>query len=146
MSSLHSLDGVHDLSLPDWGPYSKKYFGISHLTDRDRGLRFDFTVIPAFYRRQLGIPDALRPSGYLPWSVAPDLSAIYCVYQDPDAVNHLYCFVPEQEGAIQEYGGYTWMLQEVRTMQDTDRYVNTHQSMAEFMASWAPTERESPPR
>lgn len=89
MSSLHSLDGVHDLSLPDWGPYSKKYFGISHLTDRDQGLRFDFTVIPAFYRRQLGIPDALRPSGYLPWSVAPDLSA-YCYRQQLEARDRVY--------------------------------------------------------
>ncbi len=89
MSSLHDLDGVHDLSLPDWGPYSKKYFGISHLTDRERGLRFDFTVIPALYRRQLGVPDALRPSGYLPWSVAPDLSG-YCYRQQLESRDRVY--------------------------------------------------------
>lgn len=61
MADYHYLDGVHDLSLPDWGPYSKKYFGISHLADRARGMRFDFTVMPGVYRRQLGIPDVLRP-------------------------------------------------------------------------------------
>ena len=26
--------GNHDPSLPDWGPYSKKYFGISHIADK----------------------------------------------------------------------------------------------------------------
>jgi len=75
VSSKYSyLTGLHDLSLPEWGPYSKKYFGISHLTDPERGLRFDLAVMPGLYRRQLGIPDALRPSGYLPHAVAGDLN------------------------------------------------------------------------
>ncbi len=73
MSEFSYLSGNHDLSLPDWGPYSKKFFGISHLADKQRGTRFDFTVVPAIYRRQLAVPDALRPSGYLPWDISPDL-------------------------------------------------------------------------
>ena len=41
----------------------KRFFGISHIADHRRGTRFDFTVIPAIYRRQLAVPDALRPAG-----------------------------------------------------------------------------------
>ena len=81
MNDLHRLDGFHDLTLPEWGPYSKKYFGISHLADRENGMRFDFTVAPAIYRRQLGVPDALRPSGYLPWDVSADLEDYSCRQQ-----------------------------------------------------------------
>lgn len=73
--------GQHDLSLPEWGPYSKKYFGISHLTDPARGTRFDFAVMPGLYRRQLGIPDALRPSGYLPEHASVDLNDYCCRQQ-----------------------------------------------------------------
>ena len=51
MNDLHRLDGFHDLTLPEWGPYSKKYFVISHLAHRENGMRFDFTVAPAIYRR-----------------------------------------------------------------------------------------------
>ena len=28
----------HDLTLPEWGPYSKQFFGISHLSDRETGM------------------------------------------------------------------------------------------------------------
>ena len=61
------LSQTHDLSLPDWGPYGKRFFGISHLTDQVRGTRFDFIVMPGIYRRAVALPDVLRPSGYLPW-------------------------------------------------------------------------------
>ena len=129
------------------GEYLLSCFG---LQAGDFSFAWDFNVstyvgmdVYTWMADTMDLPSGATSPAYF---VAPDLSVIYCVYQDPDAVNHLYCFVPEQEGAIQEYGGYTWMLQEVRTMQDTDRYVNTHQSMAEFMASWAPTAPGSPPR
>lgn len=74
IDAYDGLTGRHDLSLPEWGPYSKKYFGISHLAAPESGLRFDLAVMPGLYRRQLGIPDALRPSGYLPTKVAGDLN------------------------------------------------------------------------
>jgi hypothetical protein len=73
MSKFSYLTGNHDLSLPDWGPYSKRFFGISHLAAPRHGARFDFTVIPGIYRRQSGVPDALRPSGYIPWSIDENL-------------------------------------------------------------------------
>lgn len=90
MTKYDYLSGSHDLSLPDWGPYSKKLFGISHLADRTLGTRFDFAVVPGKYRRELAIPDALRPSGYLPWNVSPDLTA-YSYRQQLEWKDRIYC-------------------------------------------------------
>ena len=84
-----AFTGEHDLSLPEWGPYSKRYFGISHRADPERGTRFDFAVVPGLYRRQLGIPDALRPSGYLPEHAGCDLED-YCYRQQLGNVDELY--------------------------------------------------------
>ena len=36
-----SLAGKHDLRLPAWGPYTKRYIGASHSPDVQAGLRFD---------------------------------------------------------------------------------------------------------
>lgn len=37
----------HDItSLHAWGPYSKRYAGISHIPDMKAGMRFDFSVMP----------------------------------------------------------------------------------------------------
>jgi len=64
----------HDLRLPAWGPYTKRYIGVSHLADPVRGLRFDLSVFPGFYRRKVEVPNVLWDSGYLPWEAAPDLT------------------------------------------------------------------------
>ena len=56
----------HDLSLPDWGPYSKKFAGISHISDKSEGWRFDFSISPGQYRRNFMMPDTLMESQYFP--------------------------------------------------------------------------------
>lgn len=61
----------HDLSLPDWGPYSKRYAGASHIADRQLGLRFDLSVFPALYRRRVDVPNVTWESGWHPWESAP---------------------------------------------------------------------------
>ncbi|HEY1789375.1 MAG TPA: twin-arginine translocation signal domain-containing protein [Verrucomicrobiae bacterium] len=71
-----TLAQTHDLpSLPDWGPYSKKYFGISHIPDVQRGLSFDFSVFPLLsdssVKKQL--PAATDVSGVHPWDAASDM-------------------------------------------------------------------------
>ena len=64
----------HDLSLPAWGPYSKKYIGTSHIADPERGVRFDFSVIPGLYRRSVAVPSVRWECGYHPWAAAADLT------------------------------------------------------------------------
>lgn len=85
-----ALKSNHDLSLPDWGPYSKRLFGLSHLADKARGGRMDFVVIPGISRRPLAIPDAGVDSGYLPWESTPYLT-YYSYRQQVEWKDRVYC-------------------------------------------------------
>ena len=72
----------HDIaSLPMWGPYSKRYAGISNIPAIKKGLRFDFSVMPGYYRNKLLVPDVLFESGYYPWEFAPDMNSYTYRYQ-----------------------------------------------------------------
>lgn len=84
------LIDCHDLSLPSWGPYSKKYFGISHLTDERRGFRFDFSVMPGLYRRDIYIPDARKEAGYTPFESSSDLE-YYSYRQQIEWKDRIFC-------------------------------------------------------
>ena len=64
----------HDLSLPAWGPYTKRYSGISHVPVANDGVRFDLSVFPGMYRRRVDVPNVRFESGFHPWAAAPDLS------------------------------------------------------------------------
>lgn len=65
---------THDLTLPSWGPYTKKYSGISHIPAANDGVRFDLAVFPGIYRRRVDVPDVRFESGYHVWDASPDLS------------------------------------------------------------------------
>lgn len=65
--------GNHDLSLPQWGPYTKKYVGISHIPNMEQGLRFDLAVFPSFYNKAIAPPDVLKTSNFHPWEASPNL-------------------------------------------------------------------------
>lgn len=70
------LSQTHDLpSLPNWGPYSKKYFGISHIPDVKAGLSFDFSIFPMVSGSSIKqvLPSVTDPSGVHPWEAAPNL-------------------------------------------------------------------------
>ena len=72
--NLEKLKHSHDLRLSNWGPYTKKYMGISHIPDEKAGLRFDLSVFPGLYRRKVDVPNVMWESGYYPWEASPDLS------------------------------------------------------------------------
>lgn len=76
------LSNSHDVtSLGAWGPYSKQYSGISYVNDVDSGIRFDFTVVPGFYRRTYHVPDVLFENGCYPWRVNDDMTEITYRYE-----------------------------------------------------------------
>lgn len=62
-----------ELSLSAWGPYSKRYAGISHIANEERGIRFDLSVFPGLYRRKVDVPNVTWESGYHPWEASADL-------------------------------------------------------------------------
>lgn len=70
---FNSLKYKHDLNLPSWGPYTKKYIGVSHIPDVDQGIRFDLSVFPGFYRRKVDVPNVFFESGFHPWEASPNL-------------------------------------------------------------------------
>ena len=72
---FEQLRNTHNLvSLPAWGPYTKKYIGISHIPDMQQGIRFDLSVFPGLYRRRVDIPNVHFESGYYPWEASGDLT------------------------------------------------------------------------
>lgn len=71
---MNYLKNNHDISLSKWGPYTKKYMGISHILNEARGIRFDLSVYSAFYRGRTDIPNVLWESGYHMWEASADLS------------------------------------------------------------------------
>jgi hypothetical protein len=72
----------HDITtLHKWGPYSKRYAGISHIPDLKTPLRFDFSVMPGYYRNSQLIPHVLFESGYYPWEINPAMDRITYRYE-----------------------------------------------------------------
>ena len=70
---LPSSGNSHDIaSLHAWGPYSKRYAGISHIPDMRKGIRFDFSVMPGYYRNRQLVPHVLFESSYYPWEINPE--------------------------------------------------------------------------
>ena len=67
----------HDIaSLSQWGPYSKEYFGISHIQDLSSGIQVEFCLVPGVYRRNVKVPCALFESDVHPWYVSEDMRHI----------------------------------------------------------------------
>lgn len=72
----------HDIkTLSFWGPYTDRYVGISHIPKMKDGIRFDFSVMPGFYRNKQLIPHVLYESGYYPWMIDSDVKNITYRYE-----------------------------------------------------------------
>lgn len=63
-------------SMPLWGPYSKKYMGITRILDQmpETAARFDISVHPTIWNSNCPVPNVTTPSGYHPWRCAKDYS------------------------------------------------------------------------
>ena len=66
---------MYDL-LGVWGPYSKKYSGISRIVDHktEGGVRFDCVVSPAIENADSRVPNVTVPVGVHPWEAKSDYS------------------------------------------------------------------------
>ena len=62
--------------LGNWGPYSKKYSGISRIVDHNTegGVRFDCVVSPAVENADSRVPNVTVPTGVHPWEAKADYS------------------------------------------------------------------------
>lgn len=80
--------------MPVWGPYSKKYMGISKIVrhDTEEGVRFDFTVLPAVSNADAKAPNVTIPVGVHPWEAKSDYS-FYSYRQDMEWKDVIYADV-----------------------------------------------------
>ena len=67
---------MYSKCFPAWGPYGKKYMGISRIADHNfaKGVRFDVTVAPAIFGGDIKVPNTTLPSGCHPWRCSSDYS------------------------------------------------------------------------
>lgn len=99
-------DNNHDIrSLRAWGPYTKRYAGISHIPDMERGVRFDFSVMPGYYRNRQLVPHVLFESSYYPWEINPEMDRITYRYElewkDRVYVDVTYNILDEQRTLVE---------------------------------------------
>ena len=92
VGDLSALANSHDLRLPLWGNYTKTYNGISHVADPERGMRFDLSVFPGHYRREVMVPNVNWEGGFHPWEAAPDMS-FYSYRYELEWKDCVYCDV-----------------------------------------------------
>lgn len=80
-----------DKVMPKWGPYSKKYFGISKIVSHksEKGVRFDFAVLPAIANTDAKAPNTTAPVGVHPWDAKSDYS-FYSYRQDMEWKDVIY--------------------------------------------------------
>ncbi len=64
------------IKMPLWGPYSKKYMGITRIIDKfpESGARFDFSVHPTLWNSNTPVPNVTIPSNYHLWLCKEDYS------------------------------------------------------------------------
>ena len=92
VGDLSLLEDSHDLRLPLWGNYTKTYSGISHVANLERGMRFDLSVFPGHYRREVMVPNVNWEGGFHPWEAAPDMS-FYSYRYELEWKDRVYCDV-----------------------------------------------------
>lgn len=80
--------------MPKWGPYSKKYSGISKVVDHktEQGVRFDFVALPAISNTDAKAPNVTLPVGVHPWDTKSDYS-FYSYRQDMEWKDVIYADV-----------------------------------------------------
>ncbi len=70
---LQALSKTHSVTAPAWGPYSKRYAGISHIADSSTGTRLDVSVVTGFYKGRVIVPNVKYQSDFYPWHASKDL-------------------------------------------------------------------------
>lgn len=107
---MKKLDGV----FPLWGPYGKKYMGISRIVDEDmlEGIRFDFTAAPAIFASGMRVPNTTVPCGCRAWQCNEDYT--------------FYSYRFDLEGKEDAYSIVTYLkLDDESTLVRTEFFNNT---------------------
>lgn len=74
MLNVSHLEKTRDLSLPQWGPYSKDHFALSHIADPSAGRLFECVLIPGIHSERVFYPDKRDCWNITPVEARRDLS------------------------------------------------------------------------
>ena len=68
------MDLEKQKQMPVWGPYSKKYMGLSRVMKESSipGARFDLVIYPTYANSSVPAPNVTVPSNYHPWQADPE--------------------------------------------------------------------------
>lgn len=68
------MDLEKQKQMPVWGPYSKKYMGLSRVMKESAipGARFDLVIYPTYANSSVPAPNVTVPSNYHPWQADPE--------------------------------------------------------------------------
>jgi len=111
------LSQTHDLNLPDWGPYTKRYAGISYLPDIQAGLRFDIGIATGYYRRKVKVANVMWESDFHPRYSTPDFS-FYTYRFEGDIKDSVYTDVSFCKVDKSNYLIHTELVNHTGTTQD----------------------------
>jgi hypothetical protein len=88
-----NLNKSKNILIPDWGPFSKDFAGISHVIGA--GDRFDLSLMAAPTGKKTLAPDVLTAAGFNPWEASADYRYhSYRMELDGDALTAIVSFVP----------------------------------------------------
>ncbi len=85
-------DKRYDLSLGDWGPYNKEYYGVCHIADKKRGATFNVELFPGFFRRSVLAGNSKSDTGVKLWGANPELTR-FCYRYELQWKDQIYCDV-----------------------------------------------------
>ena len=91
--NLDRLNKTRDLSLPDWGPYSKRHWAISHIADPERGTLFECVPMPGLFCRRVYYPLKKGCVDWTPLEANADLSVFgWRCHMEPELFADLRVF------------------------------------------------------
>lgn len=86
------MDKRYDLTLGDWGPYNKQYYGASNVIDRNKGASFNVELFPGFFRRSVLAGNSKSDTGVKLWGANADLTRFIYRYE-LEWKDRIYCDV-----------------------------------------------------
>ena len=86
------MDKKYDLTLGNWGPYNKQYYGVSNILDQNKGASFNVEMFPGFFRRTVIAGNVKSDNGVKLWGANADLTRFVYRYE-LEWKDRIYCDV-----------------------------------------------------
>lgn len=83
-------DKNYDLTLGDFGPYNKQYYGVCHIADKKRGATFNVELFPGFFRRSVLAGGTKYDTGIKLWGANSELTR-FCYRYELQWKDEIYC-------------------------------------------------------